>query len=111
MICLGGDIWTECEEVEGSVIGSLTNSMDSGVISQINVQEAFNKISHYLFAQKEILYIIATQNKLPLIQLEQSTKVNVFRLFGLWHLSPSVIRQEETCPLAPLWLAFPSFPL
>ena len=66
MICLGGDIWTECEEVEGSVIGSLTNSMDSGVISQINVQEAFNKISHYLFAQKEILYIIATQNKLPL---------------------------------------------
>lgn len=33
MICLGGDIWTECEEVEGSVIGSLTNSMDSGVIS------------------------------------------------------------------------------
>ena len=26
MICLGGDIWTECEEVEGSVIGSLTKS-------------------------------------------------------------------------------------
>lgn len=37
MICLGGDIWIECEEVEGSVIGSLINSMDFGVISQINV--------------------------------------------------------------------------
>lgn len=33
MICIEEDIWTECEDAERSVIGSLTNSKDSGVIS------------------------------------------------------------------------------